>query len=167
MTDLARTPPALPQAVRVVNVGLPLFADAVAAQGADVVSVDWRVPAGGQPEAVAALGRLYGRHAEQVEAANAEVVRRLDTGVPLLTGVATAVDGDTLMLNGKEVRLSGVDAPEGDQACLKDGKPYVVAADGVRYYEGAVLESGWTIQSIDADRILLSRDGQTMALAYQ
>jgi hypothetical protein len=44
---------------------------------------------------------------------------------------------------------------------------YVVAADGVRYYEGAVLESGWTIQSIDADRILLSRDGQTMALAYQ
>jgi hypothetical protein len=44
---------------------------------------------------------------------------------------------------------------------------YVIAADGIRYYEGAVLESGWTIQSINADRILLSRDGQTMALAYQ
>src|SRR5262249_28153659 len=92
MTDLAGTPPTRPQAARVVNAGLPLFADAVAAQGADVVSVDWRVPAGGQPEAVAALGRLHGRHAEQIDAANAEVVRRLDTGVPLLTGVATVAD---------------------------------------------------------------------------
>ena len=60
MTDLADAAPSLPQAVSVVNIGLPLFADSVAAQGADVVSVDWRVPAGGQPEAVAALGRLYG-----------------------------------------------------------------------------------------------------------
>ena len=92
MTDLSGTPPSLPQAVSVVNIGLPLFADSVAAQGADVVSVDWRVPAGGQPEAVAALGRLYGRHAGQIDAANAEVVRRLDSGAPLLTGVRTVAE---------------------------------------------------------------------------
>jgi hypothetical protein len=91
MTELAGPPP-LPRAVSVVNVGLPLFADAVAAQGAEVVSVDWRVPAGGQPEAVAALGRLCGRHAERIDEANAEVVRRLDTGVPLLTGVAAVAE---------------------------------------------------------------------------
>src|ERR1035437_4575681 len=92
MTDLSGTPPSLPQAVSVVNIGLPLFAEAVAAQGADVVSVDWRVPAGGQPAAVAALGRLYGRHSAQIDAANAEVVRRLDTGTPLLTGVQTVAE---------------------------------------------------------------------------
>ena len=59
------------------------------AQGAPVISVDWRVPAGGQPAIVAAIGRLYGVHSERIEAANAEVVRRLDGGIPLLAGITT------------------------------------------------------------------------------
>ena len=80
---------ALPQQVGVVNVGLPLFAGALADQGAPVISVDWQVPAGGQPALVAALGRLYGVHGERIEAANAEVLRRLDSGVPVLTGITT------------------------------------------------------------------------------
>src|SRR5215469_15529704 len=84
-----RQPLSLPARVGVVNVGLPLFGDAIREQGAPVVSVDWRVPAGGEPAAVAALGRLYGIHAERVEAANAEVLRRLDQGSPLLVGVST------------------------------------------------------------------------------
>jgi hypothetical protein len=79
----------LPDRVGVVNVGLSLFADAIREQGVPVISVDWRVPAGGQPAAVAALGRLYGMHAERIEAANAEVLRRLDEPAPLLTGVTT------------------------------------------------------------------------------
>jgi hypothetical protein len=85
----ARTGTSLPESVSVVNIGLPLFATAIEAQGAPVVSVDWRVPAGGQAEAVAALSRLCGPHADRIDAANAEVVRRLDQGVPLLTGVST------------------------------------------------------------------------------
>src|SRR5499427_9806294 len=84
-----RQPLSLPTRVGVVNVGLPLFGDAIREQGAPVVSVDWRVPAGGQPEAVAALGRLYGIHAERIEAANAEVLRRLDRGIPVLAGITT------------------------------------------------------------------------------
>jgi hypothetical protein len=35
----------LPQDVGVVNVGLPLFAEAVAGQGRPSVQVDWRIPA--------------------------------------------------------------------------------------------------------------------------
>ena len=85
-------PLSLPTRVGVVNVGLPLFADAIREQGAPVVSVDWRVPAGGQPAAVAALGRLYGMHAERIDAANAEVLRRLDRGIPLLTGITTVAE---------------------------------------------------------------------------
>ena len=77
---MTEPPLALPDRVGVVNVGLSLFADAIREQGAPVISVDWRVPAGGQPDAVAALGRLYGIHAERIEAANAEVLRRLDAG---------------------------------------------------------------------------------------
>ncbi len=89
MTDRGSTPVSLPASVGVVNVGLPLFADAVREQGVPVSTVDWRVPAGGHPAAVAALGRLYGMHAERIEAANAEVIRRLDQGIPLLTGLTT------------------------------------------------------------------------------
>src|SRR5215470_4414542 len=89
MTEPGSTALSLPRRVGVVNVGLPLFADAVREQGAPVISVDWRVPAGGEPAAVAALGRLYGIHAERIEAANAEVLRRLDQGIPLLTGITT------------------------------------------------------------------------------
>lgn len=86
------TPAQLPTDIEVVNVGLPLFADALRAQGRPVDQLDWRIPAGGDPELLAALTTLLGRHAARIDAANAEVFRRLDTGVPVWTGVATALD---------------------------------------------------------------------------
>lgn len=45
----------------VINVGLESFADSVAAQEAEVVRVDWRPPAGGDPELAAILRRMKGR----------------------------------------------------------------------------------------------------------
>ena len=47
----------LPTEVRAVNVGLKLFGDALRAQGAAAVDVDWRIPAGGRPDLVRALTR--------------------------------------------------------------------------------------------------------------
>ncbi len=44
--------------VRVVNVGLGLFADALRAQGVDVVAVDWQPPAGGKQHLIDLLDRL-------------------------------------------------------------------------------------------------------------
>jgi hypothetical protein len=44
-TGTTTAPIALPTEVGVVNVGLPLFAAAVAAQGRPSVQVDWRGPA--------------------------------------------------------------------------------------------------------------------------
>ena len=109
--------PALPAEVRVVNVGLPLFADAVRDQGTPVEQVDWRIPAGGDLEVVAALARLYGPAAARVDAANAEVLRRLDGGVPLLREVATALDvvpgmdGRTLLHCGPAIDWADVCDP--------------------------------------------------------
>ena len=80
----------LPERVEIVNIGLDRFETAVRDQGASAIGVDWRIPAGGDPEAVAALARLFGPAAGRVDAANAEVIRRLDSGVPMLTGVETA-----------------------------------------------------------------------------
>lgn len=82
----------LPERVSVVNIGLPLFADAIAEQDRPVRQLDWRIPAGGDPTVVAALAELFGPRAREIDAANAEVVRRLDEGVPTLTQVAPARD---------------------------------------------------------------------------
>ena len=41
-----------------------------------------------------------------------------------LTGVARAVDGDTLSIGTETVRLFGIDAPEVDQTCTRDGQAW-------------------------------------------
>jgi hypothetical protein len=139
---MTEAPGALPRAVTVVNVGLPLFAEAVAAQGAEVVSVDWRVPAGGQQDAVAALGRLFGRRAEQIDAANAEVVRRMDTAVPLLTGVQAVAEvvgdlpGRTLLHCGPAIGYG--DAPDPLRRSMR----------------AAVVAEGWAAGPADAHALL-------------
>ena len=43
---------------RVVNVGLADFAASLRTQGVPVVQVDWRPPAGGDPEMIALLDKL-------------------------------------------------------------------------------------------------------------
>ena len=43
----------------------------------------------------------------------------------VLTGRASIVDGDTFVVNGQEVRLNGIDAPESSQRCTDNkGKQY-------------------------------------------
>ena len=41
-----------------------------------------------------------------------------------VVGVASVIDGDTLEIHGKRIRLHGIDAPESGQFCDKDGKQY-------------------------------------------
>lgn len=38
-----------------------------------------------------------------------------------LSGIASVIDGDTLDLHGKRIRLHGIDAPESQQSCSRDG----------------------------------------------
>ncbi|PWW04516.1 endonuclease YncB(thermonuclease family) [Hoeflea marina] len=47
-----------------------------------------------------------------------------ETGGGSLSGRARLVDGDTLEIGGRRVRLSGIDAPEYRQTCRRDGAPY-------------------------------------------
>jgi len=72
---------------RAVNIGLPAFARDLAANGAQVVQVDWVPPAGGRPELLAALSRL---NASVVEDANRNAISRILSGEPVLSGVARA-----------------------------------------------------------------------------
>ena len=44
--------------IRVVNVGLEMFAEILEAEGVEVIHVDWRPPAGGDPRMAQLLAAL-------------------------------------------------------------------------------------------------------------
>jgi hypothetical protein len=54
----------------------------------------------------------------------------------------------------------------GLQAIWYGDHPYIITAQGERYYQGAVLDNGWIIREIAADRLLLAKGGDTVALTY-
>ena len=132
----------LPTEIEVVNVGLALFADALRTQGRPVDQLDWRIPAGGDPELLTALTTLLGRQAARVDAANAEVFRRLDTGVALWTTVATAADvlpdvgRRTLLHCGPAIEWPDVSDP------LR------------RSMRAATVAEGWAADVMEADTLL-------------
>ena len=68
-----------------INVGLASMAQSVQAQGVPVVDVDWQPPAGGRPPACART-----QSGVDIDAANAEVCRRIKTGRPVLVGMGIA-----------------------------------------------------------------------------
>jgi hypothetical protein len=144
----------LPDAVEVVNVGLPLFADAIRDQQRPVVHVDWRIPAGGDPAAVAALTRLHGVHSASLEKANAEVYRRLDTGVPVLVGVQTALG----VVPGLSDRMILHCGPEIEYADVCDPLR--------RSMRAAVVAEGWASSPVDAE-VLLARGEVALAPANE
>ena len=135
-------PTALPSTVTVVNVGLSLFADAVRQQGRPADQLDWRIPAGGDPETLASLVTLFGPQAARVDAANAEVFRRLDTPAVFWTGVARAIDvvpgmkGATLLHCGPAIDWTDVCDP------LR------------RSLRAATIAEGWAGDPAEADSLL-------------
>ena len=132
----------LPDRVEVVNIGLERFEIAVRDQGAPAVSVDWRIPAGGDLDAVMALARLLGPASERVDAANAEVISRLDRGVPMLLGVETA--GSV---------ISGL-----DEGTILHCGPRIAWADMCdplrRSVRAAVVAEGWAPHTDAADHMV-------------
>jgi hypothetical protein len=111
--------------VAAVNVGLATFAEAVRAQGARVVELDWRPPAGGDPGTIRALERLWGEHAGIVERANEEAVRRIESATPRAIAVARA--GDVLpSLAGRALIHSGT-AIEWERICDPQRRALIAA----------------------------------------
>ena len=77
--------------LRVVNIGLASFASDLSAHGIPVVQVDWRPPAGGKPELLAALDVLA-VHAESIDHANASALQRMLDAEPVLLDVRPAAE---------------------------------------------------------------------------
>jgi hypothetical protein len=136
----------LPQDVAVISAGLPLFADAVREQGAAAVQLDWRIPAEGDAETVAALSALWAEAASSIEAANAEVHRRLDTGVPRWVAVERAGD----VVPGFDGRMLLHCGPAIDWADVCDPLR--------RSMRAACVAEGWAQDVTAADRLLSSSE---------
>ncbi|MDI4659269.1 thermonuclease family protein, partial [Xanthobacter autotrophicus] len=56
----------------------------------------------------------------------------------MLEGHAFAVDGDTLDLAGTRVRLTGIDAPELRQECMRAGRPWACGEAARRMLQEAL-----------------------------
>lgn len=136
----------LPSKVSVVNIGLPLFEQAIADQGAEVQGVDWRIPGGGQPTVVAALARLFGPKAATVDEANREVVRRMNEGVPMLIGVESA--GSVIPRMTDRTILHSGPAITWDDMC-----------DPLRRsVKAAIVAEGWCVDVAAAEAMMAAGD---------
>jgi hypothetical protein len=127
--------------IAVVNIGLPMFGDAIRDQDRPVRRVDPVDPAGGDPTAVRALTLLDGTCAGPIDAANREVVRRLDEGTPQPVRMATI--GDVPSYAGR--------------ALLQCGPPisYGQACDPLsRSLRAAAVAEGWATDVAEADALL-------------
>lgn len=79
--------------LNVINVGLAMFEEDIAAQGAKVRTLDWTPPGGGKPKVIAALDKLERPElAEKIGAANAEAADRIMSAKPMLVGFGRALD---------------------------------------------------------------------------
>ena len=45
----------------------------------------------------------------------------VENGKAAIVGVASVIDGDTIEIHGRRIRLEGIDAPESKQTCIRDG----------------------------------------------
>jgi Inner membrane component of T3SS, periplasmic domain/Inner membrane component of T3SS, cytoplasmic domain len=53
------------------------------------------------------------------------------------------------------------------QAVRFGDKPYIIFDDGMRYFEGALLDNGWTVKEIGEQKITLSRGDQIIVIKYR
>lgn len=78
-----------------------------------------------------------------------------------LAGLPRLIDGDSFFLNGNEVRLQGIDAPEGPQTCTREGKLWQCGEDAKRTLQR--LTSG---QPIRCDRHGSDQHGRFLATCF-
>ena len=69
-----------------------------------------------------------------------------------LEGRARAIDGDSLMLAGSEIRLQGIDAPEARQSCTKAGVAWDCGRQAARQLAGMMRNGRSRCEAYDRDK---------------
>jgi endonuclease YncB( thermonuclease family) len=73
-------------------------------------------------------------------------------GQSVISGMAYAKDGDSLRVGEKEVRLFGIDAPELDQACQRDGHSWPCGAEAANKLSALVTGKSVRCEQIGTDQ---------------
>ena len=69
-----------------------------------------------------------------------------------IVGKPRIIDGDTIELGGKRIRLYGIDAPESKQTCVLDGKPWNCGQEATWALAYVLAEHWVTCRQTDIDR---------------
>jgi hypothetical protein len=137
--------------LRIVTAGLDLMAESLREQDADVRQLDWRPPAGGDPDDVAVLTATYGD--SRVDAANARALGKLQESRPMIVGAGAAgelvpgLEGRMVLHAGPPVEWELMCAPQRNAVC------------------GAVVLEGWATTLEEAAR-LVADGGVRLATAH-
>lgn len=143
-----------------------------------------RQGAGAQP---AKPGRNAGEAAAEALRAEIEKAGLLNVAVSPGVGVVTATGtvepgatgrwqgvqqrfderfgGEVTLVNGVGVKADKLPMSLAIEAVWRGQHPHLIIR-GQKYGEGALLEGGWAIQRIEAERVLLQRDGRLVAVKY-
>ncbi|WFU14798.1 hypothetical protein [Bradyrhizobium sp. CB3481] len=73
--------------------------------------------------------------------------------------------GSLTLVNGVIVKEDKLPSSIAVQAVWRGADPYLLIG-GQKYFVGALLNDGWTVDRIEARRVLLSRNGRLAALPY-
>ncbi len=69
-----------------------------------------------------------------------------------VAGVASVIDGDTIEVHGQRIRLHGIDAPESQQLCRLDGKPWQCGKDAANALADKIARRPVTCEDFCRDR---------------
>jgi endonuclease YncB( thermonuclease family) len=67
-------------------------------------------------------------------------------------GPARLVDGDSLFVGGREVRLKGIDAPEGRQSCTRGGRNWPCGEEARRELARLIAGQNVSCNSVESDQ---------------
>jgi endonuclease YncB( thermonuclease family) len=80
---------------------------------------------------------------------------RTDPGAPaggaILTGRASVIDGDTIEVRGRRIRLHGIDAPESGQTCYRNGRAWDCGRAATEALERLIGGRTVTCRELDVD----------------
>jgi len=84
--------------------------------------------------------------------AGAWLLELLPSGEAPIAGQARIIDGDTLAIGSRTIRLHGLDAPETRQTCQRDGRDWDCGADARQALARLVQGRPVTCRPVDRDR---------------
>ena len=84
--------------------------------------------------------------------ASALYVAHLPIAPITVAGLTRVIDGDSLMVGGTEIRLYGIDAPELNQRCRRDGRDVSCGKEASRQLVALIAGQVVTCERRDVDR---------------